>query len=88
MRPKLAKDNIRIDKSFRLDVLVRLLQSPMQRGAVLVVEPVSRIERQELDLRALGQIGRLIDDESSSLHPSLQRHTVTVALQSWRGKPP
>jgi hypothetical protein len=43
MRPELAKDDLGIDEPARLHVLVRIAQSPMQHGMVVVIEPVSRI---------------------------------------------
>ena len=51
----------------------------MERSAVFLVEPIAGIERQEFDFRSFGQIRRLIDDESSGLYSSLQRHVITVA---------
>ena len=54
----------------------------MERGSIVLIEPVPRIERQEFDLGSFGQIGRLVDDEASGLHASLQRHMITVASRS------
>ena len=51
----------------------------MERGSVFLIEPVSGIERQELDLGSFGQFGRLVDDKSPGLHSSLQCHAITVA---------
>jgi len=51
----------------------------MQRGAVFLVEPISRIERQELDFRSFGKVRRFINDEPSGLYASLERHVITVA---------
>jgi hypothetical protein len=36
----------------------------MERGVIVLIEPVPGIERQEFDLGSFGQIGRLVDDES------------------------
>jgi hypothetical protein len=47
---ELAKDHVRVDEPTGLDVFVRILQSLMQRGSIFLIEPVPRIERQELDL--------------------------------------
>jgi hypothetical protein len=51
----------------------------MECGSVVLMKPVSGIERQEFDLGSFRQIGRLVDDEASGLHSSLQRHVITVA---------
>jgi hypothetical protein len=56
-----------MDESTGLHVLVGIAQSPMQSDTVVVIEPVSRIERQDLDFGAFRQVGRLIDDKSASL---------------------
>ena len=61
------------------DVFVRILKGLMERGPILLIEPVPGVERQEFDFGSFGQIGWLVDDESSSLHSSLQRHATTVA---------
>ena len=51
----------------------------MQRGAVFLVEPISRIEMQELDFRSFGKVRRFINDEPSGFYASLERHVITVA---------
>jgi len=51
----------------------------MQRRSIFIVEPVSRIERQEFDLGSFRQIGGLIDHKATVLHSSLQCHAITVA---------
>ena len=79
MRSKFAKDHVRDNETAGLDVFVGIFQSPMEGGSIFLVEPVSGIERQELDLGSFGQIGWLIDDEAASLDPSLQCHVTTVA---------
>lgn len=43
----------------------------MKRGSIGFIEPVPEIERQEFDFGSFGQIGWLVDDESSGLHSSL-----------------
>ena len=58
----------------------------MERSPIFLIEPVPGIKRQELDLGALGQIGRLVNDESPGLHSSLQSHAITVPLQPMRHK--
>jgi len=46
----------------------------MKRGAIGCIEPVLRVERQELDLCAFGQFSGLIDDKTTRLDSSLQCH--------------
>ena len=51
----------------------------MERSPIFLIEPVPGIKRKEVDLGSLGQIGRLVNDESPGLHSSLQSHAITVA---------
>ena len=46
----------------------------MQSSPTFVIEPVPRIERQQLDHGPLGQIGRFIENKPSRPHSRLQRH--------------
>ena len=50
----------------------------MGGGSIFLVEPVSGIERQKLDLGSFGQIGWPIDNQAASLDPSLQCHVTTA----------
>jgi hypothetical protein len=50
----------------------------MQGGAIGVVEPVARVQREKLQLGAFGQIGRLINDESTCSNARLERHEPLV----------
>ncbi len=59
----------------------------MQRGAVFLVEPVTGVERQELDFRSFGKVRGFINDEPSSLHASLKRHVTTVPRTAYANKP-
>src|SRR2546426_7065728 len=47
----------------------------MQGGTVFLVEPISRIERQQLDFRSFGQVGGFVNDQPAGLHSSLQCHS-------------
>src|SRR5712691_2412181 len=60
----------------------------MQGGTVFLVEPISGIERQQLDFRSFGQVGGFIHDQPAGLHSSLQCHsdhssTVQRRTTSW-----
>jgi hypothetical protein len=55
-------------------------------STVFIVEPVSRIQRQEFDLGSLWQIGRLVDNKAAGFDSCLQRHVITVAPQLLRNK--
>ena len=65
-------------RRFGLDVFVRAFQSLMQRRSIFIVEPVSRIERQEFDLGSFRQISGLIDHKPTGLDSALQRHPIAV----------
>ena len=58
MRPEIAKDDVRVDESTCLHVLVGISEGLMQRGAVFIIEPVSWIERQEPEYRVTYLSGR------------------------------
>src|SRR6266850_6366267 len=47
----------------------------MQGGTVFLVEPISGIERQQLDFRSFGQVGGFVNDQPAGLHSSLQCHS-------------
>jgi hypothetical protein len=47
----------------------------VQCGAIFLIEPVSRIERQKLDFGPFRQIGRLIDNQPAGFDSSLECHT-------------
>jgi len=85
-RSELAKDDVGVDQSTGLDVFVRVLQSLVQSSAVILGEPIAGIQSQEFDLGSFGQIGRLVDDKTTSLHSRLQRHATTVASETRSNK--
>lgn len=58
----------------------------MERGSAVFVEPVAGIERQQLDLGSLGQIGRFVEDKSPGLYSRFQRHRITVAPERYLDK--
>src|SRR5881397_37636 len=60
----------------------------MQGGTVFLVEPISGIERQQLDFRSFGQVGGFVNDQPAGLYSSLQCHsdhssTVQRRTTSW-----
>ena len=55
----------------------------MERGTVGFIEPVSRVERYQLDFSAFGQFSGLINDKTTGLDSSLQCHVTTVGLEDW-----
>ena len=44
-RPKFAKNHLRIDETTGLDVFVRILQGPVERSSIVLIEPVPGIKR-------------------------------------------
>jgi len=60
-RSKLNDYGVRVNDKSGLHVLFRIPQRFVQSGAILFVEPISRIERQQLDFGAFGQIRRFIN---------------------------
>jgi len=76
---ELTKDHVRVDESADLHILRRVFQRLVECGTVGFIEPVSRIERQQLDFSAFGQFSGLIDDKTTRFDSSLQCHVTTVA---------
>src|SRR5712671_407903 len=75
MRAELTQNRIRVDKATGLHVLFRIPQGLMQGGTVFLVEPISGIERQQLDFCSFGQVGGFVNDQPAGLHSSLQCHS-------------
>ena len=60
MRPKLPPDDVGVDQTTGLHVFLGLEQGPVQSRAGVLVEPVPRVEREELDLCAFGELCWLV----------------------------
>jgi hypothetical protein len=56
----------------------------VQGCTVRLIEPVTGVERQQLDFSAVWQTGRLVNDETASSHLTFDGHMARVAL----GEPP
>jgi hypothetical protein len=56
----------------------------MQGGTIFLVEPVSGIERQKFDFGAFREIGRLVNDQPTGLHSTLQCHRAILASTTRR----
>ena len=50
----------------------------MKGGAVIRVEPVTRIERQEIDLGSFRERRRLVHNEPAILNTGLESHVVRI----------
>lgn len=68
-----------VNQASGLHVLFGLRERGMQGRAVGVVEPIARIQRQQLDFRAFREIRRFIDNQASVSHQGLDRHGSRVA---------
>lgn len=53
----------------------------MKRCPIIVVQPVARIEGQELYFGAFGQFGRLVNHEPASPDTRLNRHETRLPLR-------
>jgi hypothetical protein len=60
-------------------IRLRLSERRVQGGPVGVVQPIARVQRQELQFGTFRQSGRFIDYEPASAHPGLDRHGGSVA---------
>jgi hypothetical protein len=63
-----------------VDVCLRLCEGRVQSCAVGIVEPVPRIQGQQLQFGALGQVDRFVNNETPAAHTRLDRHGVSVTL--------
>ena len=59
----------------------------MQCGTVGIAEPVTRIEWEKLDLGAIREIRRFVQDEAPVTNASLDRHWESVAPGAPPNKP-
>lgn len=66
------------DEPAGLKVFLRSSQRPVQRGAVAWVEPVARIEGQELNLRSLRELCRLVHKEPTFVNTGLESHAKSL----------
>ena len=67
-----------VDKAATLNVFLRGQEGTVEGGAVIRVEPVARIEGQELNLRSLRQLSGLFHYESTVVNSGLDRHARRV----------
>ena len=51
----------------------------MEGGSIFLVEPISGIERQQLDFRSFGQVCGFVNDQPAGLHSSFNVIAITVA---------
>jgi hypothetical protein len=57
-------------------------ECPMEGCSILLIEPVSRVEGQEIDFSAFRQVCPLVDDEPAILNAGFQGHAATIARGS------
>ncbi len=76
-----------VDEPAGFKVFLRSSQGPVQRGAVAWVEPVARIEGQELNLSSLGELCRLVHEEPTFVNTGLEGHAKSLP-QVWSGMSP
>jgi hypothetical protein len=63
-----------VDKTPSLDVLLRGKECPMKGGTIIRIEPVTRIERQELNFNSLRELRRLFYHEPAIVNTGLDSH--------------
>jgi len=76
-----AKNLAGIDQPSSSNIDIRLAQGFMERCTVLIIEPVARIERQELEFDALRKVCGFVNDKTAGGDTSLDRHECSVALE-------
>jgi hypothetical protein len=61
-RPKFVENVSCVDEATGLNVGIRFAKGLMERPAVGVVQPISRVQGKEFHLRPLWQVSGLVDD--------------------------
>jgi hypothetical protein len=54
----------------------------MKSRALAVVEPIARVEREQLHLSALGQFCRLVDEQSAVMNARLDGHACEGTIEA------
>jgi hypothetical protein len=73
-RPKFAKDHFRVDQTAGLNVFIRIPESLMHGCTIFLAEAISVTEKEKVDFRPVREVGRLVNDQPTVLHSSLQYH--------------
>ena len=88
-RANLSKDLLGINQPTGREVSAGFSKRLMERGTVIRIEPIARIEWQELQFGALRQVRRLINDEASFANACFDGHATSVASaqrpREWSG---
>lgn len=72
--PQFPQHLFSVDKAASLKVLLRGQKGSMKGSTILRVEPVARIEWQEINFSPLRELRRLIYDESPMMNAGLDCH--------------
>jgi hypothetical protein len=72
--PELSEHLFGVDQTAAFDIFLRSEEGAMKEGTIVRCEPITGIERQELDLRSLRQMRGLFYYESTIVNPGLDRH--------------
>ena len=74
MRLELPENLLRVDEPTGSDVSVRLVQSLVECRTVGLIEPVARVQRQQLDFRSIRQVRRFVHDKPAFTDTRLDGH--------------
>jgi len=72
--PQFPEHLFGVDQTAAFNVFLGVKECVMEQGPVIRGKPVTRIERQKLDLCSLGQVRGLFHYESTIMNPGLERH--------------
>lgn len=86
--PQFPKHLFSIDETASLEILLRSGQGLMEGGTVHRIEPVTWIERKQIDFGPLGELCRLIHHESAIVNAGLESHGTRIHVPERRHKPP
>jgi hypothetical protein len=71
---KFAQDVFGAEEAARFDVAFGLAERIVQGGTIGVIKPIAGIQGKKLELRAIWQICRLIDNQPTAPNACLERH--------------
>jgi len=78
-RPKGFEHDLGVRQATRFEIFLRCQQGFMQSRTVFRIEPIARIERQEVDHRTLWELGRLVHQKASVPNLRLDRHARRIS---------
>lgn len=74
MRSKFPEDFFGIEEPIGGDIGVRLAEGFVKGGTIGFIEPIARVQWQQLEFRAFGQVRWFVDDQTPGTNACLDAH--------------